>query len=372
MAMSIHTIEPAYHPKQKLSLLVDWLLTLKCNYDCAYCPIGPGGHDNSTQHPSVEKSRVMLDQIYEYVDVIMSHKKHASKEVIMQMTGGEVIYHPHVLELMVHSSESYKQYKERWKLKRRLTTNGTATEKKWEVICQHVEGITMSYHSTGPDKLKKYFRTNLLHLKDIKKEHDVIVLMYPDKDHWRDCIEFLQWARESNINVRPKILDGGLGVYKKDHLHDLAEFIHPDELKDWDKEQRADLQARACCGGRKMCFNRNLKDHTFLVPREPGFKGWHCSANQFFLHGNNVTGKYYTNKDCRVKLDGTTGSIADINTMPAYISDMRKQSVLPTLVCAQDKCLCGVCAPKSVDKDQLMEIMRVYNKPMGVDSATVR
>ena len=109
-----------------------------------------------------------------------------------------------------------------------------------------------------------------------------------------------------------------------------------------------------------------------LVPREPGFKGWHFSANQFFLHGNNVTGLYYTNHDCSVRLDRTRGPLADIQTMPAYIQDMKKQTVLPTLVCAQDKCQCGVCAPKSMDKERLMEIMKIYNKPMGVNSATVR
>ena len=33
----IHTVEAAYHPKNKMGFLIDWLLTLKCNFDCAYC-----------------------------------------------------------------------------------------------------------------------------------------------------------------------------------------------------------------------------------------------------------------------------------------------------------------------------------------------
>lgn len=371
--MPINTIEPAYHPNQKMSFLVDWLVTLKCNYDCAYCPIGPTGHDNSTKHPDVKQSLLMLDQMYEYVDVVMLHKKEASKEVIMQMLGGEVIYHPNVIELMVHSSRRYEQYKENWKLKRRLTTNGTATEKIWNAICEHIEGITMSYHSPGPDKLKKFFKANLEHLGDIKKEHDVIVCMYPDRYHWKDCINFLHWAKDKGIPARPKMLDGPLGVYNKQHIHDLSEFLDPTELQDWDTEKRADTQARGCCGGRKMCFDRKLKQQHILVPRGPnGFKGWHCSANQFFLHGNNVTGQYYTNKDCRVKLDGSTGAIADINTMPDYIADLRTQQELPTLICAQTKCVCGTCAPKSVDRQQLLEIMKIYNKPTVVGNVSAR
>jgi len=361
--MSIETIEPAYHPKQKMSFLVDWIVTLKCNYDCAYCPIGPTGHDNSTQHPSVERSLLMLDQMYEYVDVVMSYKKDASKEVIMQMLGGEVIYHPNVIELMRHSSERYQKYKDRWRLKRRLTTNGTASEKIWESVCEHIEGITMSYHSTGPEKLKKLFRNNLEYLHSLKKDHDVAVLMYPHPDNWRDCIEFLQWARAKGIVARPKMLDGPLGVYKKEHLEDLAEFIDPIEMEDWDTGRNADTQARGCCGGRKMCFNRKLREHQTLVPRGiEGFKGWHCSANQFFLHGNNLTGKYFTNKDCRVRVDGTIGPIADTTTMPEYIETMREQGTPPTLVCAQTRCWCGTCAPKSMDRENLEAILKIYNK----------
>lgn len=360
--MSIHTIEPAYHPNQKMSVLVDWLVTLKCNYDCAYCPIDETGHDNRIPHPAVGPSLLMIDQMYEYVDVLMSHKKEASKSVIMQLRGGEVIYHPGVIELMKHTSEKYQQYKDRWRLKRRLTTNGTATEKSWRLICEHVEGITMSYHSTGPDKLKKKFKNNLLYLSEIKKEHDTIVCMYPDGDHWNDCIEFLRWAKENGINARPRLLDGPLGVYGKQHLTDLGEFIDPVELIDWDNDKRADAQTRGCCGGRKMCFDRQLRKTNTLVPRGPdGFKGWHCSANQFFLHGNNITGKYFTNRDCHVKVDGTTGHIADINTMPDYIANMKKQQQLPTLVCAQTKCVCGTCAPKSVHPGTLKEIMKIYN-----------
>ena len=157
-------------------------------------------------------------------------------------------------------------------------------------------------------------------------------------------------------------MDGPLGVYGKQHLTDLGEFIDPVELIDWDNDKRADAQTRGCCGGRKMCFDRQLRKTNTMVPRGPdGFKGWHCSANQFFLHGNNITGKYFTNRDCHVKVDGTTGHIADINTMPDYIANMKKQQQLPTLVCAQTKCVCGTCAPKSVHPGTLKEIMKIYN-----------
>ena len=369
MVMNVHTLEAAYHPKDKLGFLIDWLVTLKCNYDCAYCGIGPFGHDNSTAHPSYDRSVLMIDQMYQYVDVIMAHKKTPFRSAIMNIYGGESVFHPDIVPLIQKTSEMYEPYRDRWQLRRRMTTNGTATEKIWESICEHIEGFTMSYHSTGPDKLKKLFKKNLRHLVEIKKEHDLIVLMYPAKDNWQDCLDFLQWAQEEGFDARPKMLDGALGVYTKDHLDDLSKFVDKDELQDWDTSKSADKQLRGCCGGRKMCVNRNIKENQFLVPRDgDGYKGWHCSANQYFLHGNNVNGMYYTNKDCRVKLDGTVGPIAHISNMNQYIEDMRQRSELPTLVCAQSTCRCGTCAPKSIYKEKLTEILKIYNSTNTVVS----
>jgi len=365
--MKFETLEPAYHPKNKMGFLIDWLVTLKCNYDCAYCDLS--GHDNSTRHPPLEKCLIMLKQMYQYADVIMSHKKKPFKDVTMNIYGGESIYHPDILKIIQQTSEMYRPYEGNWRLRRRITTNGTAVEKNWKEICRHIEGFTMSYHSTGPEKLKKLFYDNLLYLVKIEKEHDIVVCMYPTKEHWKDCVNFLRWAKENGLRARPKILDGPLGIYQKHHIEELKEFIKESELQDWDVTKKADHQARGCCGGRQMCFNRNLKEHNFLVPRkDDGFKGWHCSANQFFLHGNNVSGLYFTNKDCRVRLDGKTGPIANLHTMDTYIKNMEKQQVLPTLVCAQTECICGTCAPKSVHKKNLDDIVGIYNKTTVADN----
>ena len=120
-----------------------------------------------------------------------------------------------------------------------------------------------------------------------------------------------------------------------------------------------------------MCVNRNIKENQYLVPRDSdGFEGWHCSANQFFLHGNNVNGMYYTNKDCKVKLDGKTGPIAHTSNMNQYIENMKQQKELPTLVCAQKTCRCGTCAPKSIHKENLTEILKIYNTKEEVYNTT--
>ena len=150
--LPIHTIEAAYHPKNKMAFLIDWLLTLKCNYDCSYC--GSLGHDNSTQHPPMEKCITMLKQLYQYTDVMMHYKKNSFKDAILNIYGGEALYHPDIEKILIETTREYEKYSDRWGLRRRITTNATATETLWRVVCEHIEGITFSYHSQGSEKLK--------------------------------------------------------------------------------------------------------------------------------------------------------------------------------------------------------------------------
>ena len=70
----IQTIEPAYLPAQTMSILLDWKVTLKCNYDCSYCSTD-WGHNNKIPHPPVADCLKMLEQMYRYVDVISKYKK---------------------------------------------------------------------------------------------------------------------------------------------------------------------------------------------------------------------------------------------------------------------------------------------------------
>jgi len=361
--LPIHTVEPAYHPKNKMGFLIDWLLTLKCNYDCAYCVVGPKGHDNSTKHPPIEKCMLMLKQMYQYTDVIMSYKKPQFKDTILNVYGGEALYHPNIENILVETTKQFERYSNRWRLKRRITTNATAPEQKWKNICEHLEGITFSYHSEAPEKMKTLFKKNIDHVLKIKKEHDIIVCMYPYSKYWQDCLDFLEYCKTNNLNARPKLLDGPKGIYDQKQIEELSYYIKDDNIE-IKQNLQIDNQNRGCCGGRPLCTNRNIKDYNTLVPRDFGFQGWHCSANWFFLHGNSVNGEYYTNKDCHVRLDQTRGAIATIENMPEYIYDMKKQLLenkLLTMRCVQKKCLCGTCAPKSLYIEKLNEILKIYN-----------
>lgn len=362
---SLTSIQPAVHPRLKISFLIDFLITLKCNYDCSYCGV-PTGHDNSMAHPDYDKTVMMLKQLYAYTDVMMLAKKERAKDAVMNMYGGEAIFHPRFVDIAEATTREFENYVGRWRLKRRLTTNGTATPENWKTIMNHVEGVTMSYHTYGPPKMKKYFHKNLEYVIDESKEYDVVVLMYPHKDHWDECCEFLRYCRTSNINARPRLLDGGRGKYNAHQIEELSEFFSQSELDAIRPGKTLHHAVRACCGSRPLCTNRDLKTPQTLVPRGPeGYKGWTCSANQFFIFGNNATGQYFTNKDCHVRLDQTRGPIANTDNMTEYTDRIRQQIINegapPVLKCVQDNCKCGTCAPKATTSEVLADIMKIYN-----------
>ena len=358
----IKTIEPAYLPNQALSILIDWKITLKCNYDCSYCST-TWGHNNKIPHPDVETCVKMLSQMYRYVDVVSKYKKPKSRKAVLNLLGGEVLYHPDVETILKKSSELYQPYADKWHLDRRLTTNATASLDKWKLVCQHIEGVTVSYHSEGPDKLKDNVKQNILYMKKIKKKFDLIVLMHNHDKYWKDCIQFIEWCKTHDVIFRPRLLDGGFqySVEQKKYLEHYYKNINKDKTQ----------TGRACCGGRQLCFNRNLRDRNDYFPQTTNFKGWYCSVNWFFLTSNAMTKQFFTNRDCHNKLDGTLGPIADIDTMDEYtdrFDQMIEQGHLPVIKCQQERCACGLCAPKSQSAKELHDIVSVYLQPAGLEN----
>lgn len=355
---NLHTVSPSNLPNEKMSLLLDWLVTLKCNYDCSYC--GLKGHDNSTPHPPVERCVTMLKQLYRYADVINTNKKAVFRDTILNIYGGEAINHPDILEILQASTSEYEKYSNKWKLKRRLTTNATSSAKQWTSIIEHVEGVTVSYHSEGPEKLKKNVKGNILYVADKGLEYDVHVLLYPHPSFWNDIVLFIDWCKTNQINIKPKLLDGDW-VYDKHQIEYISQFMNTSAME---AGKKLSSQGRACCGGRTLCINNDFRSrHRFIPQKDNNYSGWLCSVRHFFLHANSVKGTFYSNKDCSVKDNQGLGALADINTMDDYISKIEEQTNNGKMLyvkCVQKKCVCGICAPKSKNLDQLEKSMKLY------------
>ena len=172
--------------------------------------------------------------------------------------------------------------------------------------------------------------------------------------------------QRKGYNVRPRILDGHAGVYTNEQLQQIFDAMKEKDhslLEKINNDKTIDQSGRACCGGRPMCINRNLKEPKKFVPRD-SWQGWKCSANQFFLFMDCVSRKFHTTKDCWVRPDGTVGALATIETMDKFIAETKaKLQETPDvfLTCAQKICRCGTCAPKSTTSEGLSKVLNSYN-----------
>jgi len=359
--MQIKTLEPYASPKHKMGFLCDWRVTMKCNYDCTYC----GGHDNRQAHPDKELCLTMLGQAMSYIDTVMDVKKPRLRSATLNIYGGEALYHPDIVYLLKESSELYKKYSHKWSLTRLLTTNASCKEDKWKEVVKHLEYVQFSYHTEGPGKLKENFLRNLEVTHKSGKRYGGIVVMYPK--NWQECVYMLKFMQKKGYNIQPKLVDGPTGNYTEEHFDDLRKFWPRLSKELTDKMQNVEIirKGRACCGERLMCINRDFKHPAKFVPQpNNSYVGFNCSANQFFLMADSHTKSFYTNKDCRVTLDGKLGALATSDTMDDYISSLKSKLENDSntyLTCVQKTCICGICAPKSTSIDELKKVMKVYN-----------
>jgi hypothetical protein len=117
---------------------------------------------------------------------------------------------------------------------------------------------------------------------------------------------------------------------------------------------------RPCCGSRTMCLytEGEAKKSKFVDHRE--FKGWHCSVNWFFMHIEQQTDSVFHHQTCQAKFDQTRGPIGKLSEGRKILDDLReklKNGTMPTVICPKHTCGCGLCAPKSSDKEKYKEVM---------------
>ena len=120
-------------------------------------------------------------------------------------------------------------------------------------------------------------------------------------------------------------------------------------------------QGRACCGGELMCTE---KENNVSYVNGNNFKGWHCSVNKFFLYIRQATGEIYTNKDCKMNLDGKVGVLGYLNNSKVLLNDLKRKletNMLPDIICKKYSCWCGLCAPKASTPELYNNMMKSYD-----------
>jgi len=373
---NFEVLEPAIDPNNRISFLLDWELTMKCNLDCSYCGTGLyGGHDNSTKHPPTSECLAALDFMFDYVDLYMNTKHKGIRHVILNVYGGESLHHPNIVEILSQVRDRYQSYADRWQLTITTTTNAIVSNKKLQQIIPLIDEFTVSYHPENTDKQKQQFRNNLLAIAQSAKQLKCVVLMHQKPELFQDSTEMLTWLTENNVKILPKQLDGHTGVAENIRIYDSQQVQWFDKfyksktfgnstssLKERQKLNLADV-GRTCCGGRQMCSNQNHKQRHFYV--ENKFPDWYCSVNHFFLYVKQVNGEVYVNKDCKMNFDGSVGPIGNLNNTKEILSKLIKQldtNTMPVIQCKKHKCLCGLCAPKAKNLDTYKSIMKKYQK----------
>jgi len=375
--LEFDTLEPAIDPNNRITFLLDWELTMKCNLDCSYCPSGLyGGHDNSTKHPPVSQCLNALKFMFEYADLYMNTKPRGIKYVILNVYGGEGLHHPDIVEILAQVRQQYQPYADRWHLTVTTTTNGIISDKKLQKIIPYIDEFTMSYHCENTPKQKQQFKDNVLSIARAGRRQKCIVLMHQEPDLFVDSQNIIEWLNQNNIKFLPKQLDGNNGVsdnqkriYNQSQITWFNGFYktkssdRSTQVLDNSTESALNDVGRACCGGRQLCKDSNYKNREFFLSNK--FPDWHCSVNHFFLHIKQVNGEVYVNKDCKMNFDGSVGPIGNLNNTNTILNTLQNYidtNTMPVIQCKKSQCFCGLCAPKAKNLEAYNTIMKKYQK----------
>ena len=370
------SLEPAIDPNNRITFLLDWELTMKCNLDCSYCGTGLyGGHDNSTKHPPTSECLSALDFMFAYVDLYMNTKPRGIRYVILNVYGGESLYHPDIVNILSQIRTKYQPYSDRWHLTVTTTTNAIIPDKKLQKIIPYIDEFTVSYHPECTDKQKQQFRDNLLTIAQSGRRQKCVVLMHQEQELFQDATGMIAWLTENNIRILPKQLDHNSGLNGNERIYNESQvqwfsnlyssksFGQPASLLQDTEESNLTDVGRACCGGRQTCTNQNYKQRHAYV--ENKFPNWYCSVNHFFLFVKQVNGEIFVNKDCKMNFDGTVGPIGNLTNTAEILSTLQNQlatNSLPIIQCKKYNCFCGLCAPKAKELDTYNKIMEKYQK----------
>ena len=371
-----HSIEPAIDPRNKPTFLLDWELTLKCNLDCSYCVNGGpfAGHDTTADHPALEDCIKTIDFMFAYADLYMQRKPSWTRMVVLNVYGGESLFHPDIVEILKEIKKRHKKYQQQWPLTVTCTTNGVVGQRLLNSVIEYVDEFTVSYHSETLPKQKQQILDNLAAIKANDKRLKVIVLMHGNEQKWPELFSVIDFCKQNNINYLPKQLDGDVNsnynqsqiVWFKNLWNDKTSTKAKEKQRDLishkdfeNKQTQLSDIGRACCGGRLMCTNQDLKHNIFYIP-DNNFQGWRCAVNWFFLFIRQDTGEIFSNKDCRMNFDGTVSPLGYLNRWQELLNETEarlEKETLPAMTCAKSRCLCGLCAPKAQSEEEFIKIM---------------
>jgi len=316
--------------------------------------------------------------MFEYVDLYMQQKPRWNRAVVLNIYGGESLFHPNIVEILQNVRSKYQTYKDRWPLTVTCTTNGVVGPNLMNQVVDLIDEFTVSYHAESLAKQKKQVIENLKRIKQRGRRLKCVVLMHGDPDKWPELLELIDFCRDNDIKYLPRQLDGDVNSnytpvqikWFQDLWNQRSATKAVSKQKNLLKHKEEELQSdtylskvgRACCGGRLMCTNSELKDPVFYIP-DNNFLGWHCSVNWFFLYIKQHTRQIFTNKDCRMDFQGRVAPIGHLDRYQELLDTTRSQlesKQMPVIQCAKNLCTCGLCAPKAQDIATFIDVIKKH------------
>jgi len=381
------------------NLTVTWDVGRRCNYDCTYCP--PHRHDNFSKHASLETLKKTGQFIFDYANLMMPYKR--NRGVNINFTGGEPTNNPNFLEFGEWLRKTWEEkYKDNYGMNLTITSNGAFGKKMADSICENYGFMTISYHAEAHASLKKQVIDNMYYLTE--KNFPIKVNVMFHAEYWDECVELCQRLERDGIGYVPRMIG--------EHEDSKNSYAHryTDEQLQWMKSYWADKNAalnkpkteveadaeaghnasavktenneekkfarqlgRPCCGSRTMetcgtdgCWSKS----TFLEFAK--FRNWQCSVNWFFLHIEQQTDTIWHHQTCQARFDGTRGPIGTISECDKIIDELRtniENKTMPIITCPLGPgkhCGCGMCTPKSIERDALMQIMPQHIEDMSI------
>jgi pyruvate-formate lyase-activating enzyme len=363
---------------------------MKCNLDCSYCPtpnsvpVSMAYHDNTVNHPDLDQCLSTIDFMYAYVDLYMRHKPRWNRSVVLNIYGGESLFHPDIEKILSAVKQKHQPYQDSWPLTVTCTTNGVVGPRLLNSIVPLVDEFTVSYHAESLPKQKQQVLDTLQTIANSGRRLKCVVLMHGDEQHWPELQSVIDFCAANGIKYLPRHLDGHVnanyGPKQIQWFQNLWAQRSPQKSNEKQKDVMRHKQSslsksttlskvgRACCGGRLMCVNQELKDPIFYIP-DNNFHGWKCSVNWYFLYIKQHTGEVYVNKDCRMNFDGTVSPIGSLDQHKNILEWTRKQladKTMPIITCAKNLCTCGLCAPKAQDTQTFLSSMTKHVKDIEV------
>lgn len=120
---------------------ISWIMHIRCNYDCMYCP--PSRHNNTDKLPELQELKSYWQQIF-------TKTKNLNKKYKLSISGGEPTINKNVLPFLEWLRQEFSNHIHHIN----FITNGSASKNYYLKLCKLVDSISFSSHTEFIDKSK--------------------------------------------------------------------------------------------------------------------------------------------------------------------------------------------------------------------------